>query len=115
MKILQNITNDKKDLVKASNAVNTVQDLVGESVTINGILIFEKEELDEKSQEVVVQRVSAFRLTNGEFYTSISPTVKSSLESIIEVFDADEIKAGIEIQVKSRTSKGGRDFIYIDL
>jgi hypothetical protein len=47
--------------------------------------------------------------------SSISPTVENSLTLIANSFDADEIKAGIDVVVKSKKSNGGRDFLYIDL
>ena len=54
-------------------------------------------------------------LTTGEFYTSISPTVLSSTQAIIEAYEKEEILNGIEVIVKSKKSNNGRDFYYIDL
>lgn len=116
MKTLVNITSDKKDIVRANNAVLGFKDVIGETLTINGVVIYEKEEVNENTGEIEQKTVTAIKKAeDGEFITSVSPTVKSSLDAVLEVYSEDEIKGGIEIIVKSKKSNAGRDFIYIDL
>lgn len=115
MKLITNICEEKKDIVKAMNTTDTMKDVVGEELTINGVIIYEKDEEDEKTGDVKTVTVTAIRTAEGTFYSSISPTVKNSIDAVMEVFTEEEIKAGINIFVKSKTSNGGRDFIYIDL
>lgn len=115
MKTLVNISENKKDAVKACNAVNGFKDIIGETVTINGIIMFEKDDLDEKTGEITTKSVTAIKRNDGEFFTSISPTVKNSIDAVLEVYEPDEIKKGIEIQIKTKKSNAGREFIYVDL
>lgn len=115
MNILVNITSDKKDLVKAGNAVKGFKDVIGEKIKMTGLIIYEKEELDEKTGEVKKAIVSCVKMENGEFITSISPTVKNSLQLIANTYDADEIKAGVDVMIMSKKSNSNRDFLYLDL
>ena len=113
--VLTNITADKKDLVKANNAVLGFKDCIGEPITMVGVVIYSKEEVDEKTGDITAKTVSAIKKADGEFITSVSPTVKNSLDMIIETYSEEEIKAGIEVVIKSKKSNTGRDFLYIDL
>lgn len=115
MKILVNITDDKKDLVKANNAVLGFKDVVGEPIEMTGVVIYEKEEPNEKTGEVETKVVSCVKRKDGEFITSISPTVRNSLEMIANTYTAEEIHEGVAVMVKAKKSNGGRDFLYIDL
>lgn len=115
MKILTNITSDKKDIVKAGNAMTMFKDVKNETITMVGLIIFEKEEVDEKTGELNTVTVSAVKQANGEFITSISPTVRNSLELIVATYSEEEILNGVDVVVKSKTSNGGREFIYMDL
>lgn len=110
MKTIVNVSSDKKDLVKASNAVTAFKDVVNTPITMTGVIIYEKVEEDGETKVV-----SAIKLDDGSFVTSISPTVQNSLESIVEAYDEDEIKAGLPVMVKAKASKQGREFLYIDL
>lgn len=115
MKVLVNTLSEKKDLVKAGNAVLGFKDVLGEKMVVTGVIIFEKEEVNEKSGEVEAKTVCCLKRKDGEFITSISPTVKNSLQMIIEAYTAEEIAKGIEVVVKSKSSNAGRDFFYVDL
>lgn len=115
MEILVNVTSDKKDLVKAGNAVKGFKDVIGSKIKMCGAIIFTKDEVDEKTGEATTKIVSAIKGADGEFITSVSPTVKNSLELIVNTYDKDEILKGIEVMIKSKKSNAGRDFIYIDL
>lgn len=115
MEIIYNSLEDKKDVVRANNSVNTVKDILGQEFKCIGVLIFEKEGVDEKTGEQVTNTVVALKSEDGEFYTSISPTVKGSIEAVIGVYDKEEFTQGIDMVVKSKESNNGRDFYYIDL
>ena len=115
MNILKSVNCDKKDIVRASNAVDTFKEIVGEIVTINAAVIFEKEEVDEKTGENKTVVVSAIRKEDGNFNTSISPTIKNSLDTVLSVYSEEEISNGIEVVVRAGTSNSGREFFYIDL
>lgn len=115
MNILVNITTEKKDLVKANNAVLGFKDVIGEDIKMTGVVIYEKEELNEKTGELEKKVVSAVKREDGDFITSVSPTVRNSLEMITNTYTADEITAGVPVMVKSKQSNSGRDFLYLDL
>ena len=91
------------------------KDIIGETIKIFGILVYKKEEVDDKTGEVKERTVSCIKKEDGEFVSSISPTVQNSLELLNGAYDKEEITAGIEVIVKSKKSNGGRDFLYIDL
>ena len=115
MNIITNYLSEKKDVVRANNSVNTVKEIIGKSFICNGVLVFEKDGENEKG-EVVTNTVIALKDSrSGEFYTSISPTVLSSTQAIIEAYEKEEILSGIEVVVKSKKSNNDRDFYYIDL
>lgn len=115
MRILTNYTSEKKDLVKANNSVDTVKDILNTPFKCVGIIIFEKDGVDEESGEADVKTVVALKTEDGHFYTSISPTVKSSVDAIVEAYDKEEVESGLDIVVKSKLSKSERDFYYVDL
>jgi hypothetical protein len=114
MEILVNISSDKKDLVKAGNAVTGFKDCIGNVIKMTGAIIYTKEEENDKGV-METKTVTAIKDDKGEFITSISPTIKNSLEMITNTYDEDEIKTGIDVIIKSKKSNGGRDFLYIDL
>jgi hypothetical protein len=115
MKVLKNTCKDKKDLIKAGNSVTMFKDVVGKELTITGIVIYEKEEVDEKTGEVSKKTVSCVKDNKGEFVSTISPRVANILQMITESYTEDEIGAGLPILVKTKKTNSGRDFIYIDL
>ena len=115
MTILTNITSDKKDLIKANNSVTGFKEKLGEDILMTGVLIYEKEEIDTKTGEIEKKVVCAIKDSNGDFITSVSPTVKNSLDMIVESYTEEEIKAGLPITIKSKRSNAGRDFFYVDL
>lgn len=115
MDIKVNITDDKKDLVKAGNTTTMCKDVVGEKFVMTGIIIYEKEEINAETGEVKKSMVSCIKKQDGEFISTISPTVLNSLDIIVNCYTPEEIKKGIEIEVKSKKSNSKREFIYIDL
>lgn len=115
MKVLVNISESKKDLVKAGNTTRMFKDVIGEKITMTGAIIYEKDEVNDKTGEVETKKVCCVRDEKGEYISTISPTVENSLQLIVASYEPEEIKAGLPIEVKSKKSNGGRDFIYIDL
>lgn len=116
MKTLSAITLDnKRDLVKASVTTNTFKEFIDKPLTMTGIIIYEKDEPDEKTGEVKTVQVSCVKTDDFGFISSISPTVKNSLETIADAFSEEEILSGVPIVIKSKKSNGGRDFYYVDL
>jgi pantothenate kinase type III len=115
MNIKFNITDSKKDLVKAGNTKTMFKDVIGKKLVITGLIVYDNEEVDQKTGAVETKTVSAIKLKDGSFISSISPTVEKSLTLIASSYEEEEIKKGIEVEVKSQKSNGGRDFLYIDL
>ena len=111
MNITKTVNYTKRDCVKAGVAVDTVQEHGGEVLTLNGFLFGSKfSEEDDKEIEVVV-----LKTVDDLFISSISKTVRDSAETIVDSFTEEEISSGIEVVVKNKTSKGGREFFYLDL
>ena len=111
MKILESVGMEKRDFVKAGVATSTVQEFDGENITLTGVLIGEKPDTETgESREIVCLKTS-----EDEFISSISATVKESIVTIMEAFTPNEFVAGIPVIIKSRNSKAGRKFFYIDL
>lgn len=109
--ILYNVGCDKKDIVKAGVTSNTLQDLKETKLTVKGILFFDKPDVDTGE----IKQVTALKLKDGSFVTSISPTIRNSAELIAESFEEEIEKTGIEIMVCKKKSKSNRDFFYLDL
>ena len=114
MKILTNISTDKKDLIKAGNSTIMFKDCIGDSFKMTGVIMFEKDELN-KDGESVTKLVSCIKREDGEFISTISPTVENSLSLIVNCYSEKEILAGLDVMIKTKKSNGGREFIYIDL
>lgn len=115
MKILGGTSENKKDIVRATNAVIGAQDLANQKITLKGAWMYEKS--DEKGEPVNVIALKVVE-ENGEevFCSSISKTVADSIDTILEIYDANEInEVGVPIMIKSKKSKAGRDFYYVDL
>lgn len=111
MKILESVGMEKRDLVKAGVATNTVQEFDGESIMLTGVVIGEKPDTETGEARTVV----CLKTADDEFISSISATVKESVTTIMEAFEPNEFADGIPVVVKSRNSKAGRKFFYIDL
>lgn len=114
MKTIVNLTQDKKDIVKAGNATLGFKDVIGDNILCTGVIIYEKTELNKDNVEET-KIVSAIRNADGEFITSVSPTVKNSLEMIVESFSDEILADGVQVIVKSKKSNSNRDFLYLDL
>ena len=114
MEIIKTTTNNKVDIVRATNTTNTIQNINSDKVlTLRDVIIYSTTDEDGKEVEVTALKVEV----DNEliFVNSISKTVKQSVDTILSVFSEEEIKTGIPIRVLSDTSKGGRTFYHIDL
>lgn len=114
MEIIKTTTNNKVDIVRATNSTNTIQNIDSDKVLmIKDVIIYST--TDEEGKEVDVTALKVEVDNELIFVNSISKTVKQSVETILSVFTEEEIKSGIPIRVLSDTSKGGRTFYHIDL
>lgn len=114
MKILRSIVAEKKDIVKASVTPNICNSIKDKPFKMTGAVIYTKEE-EQEDGTIKDLRAVAIKASNGEFYTSISPTIISSVESIIEAYDEEEIRAGVEIVIKGAKANSGREFLFADM
>ena len=114
MNIIKTTTENKVDLVRATNTTNTIQNIDSDKVlNLKDVIIYST--TDDNGDEVEVTALKVEVDNELIFVNSISKTVKQSVETILSVFAEDEIKGGIPIRVLSDTSKGGRTFYHIDL
>ena len=114
MEIIKSTTNNKVDIVRATNTTNTIQNIDSDKVlTLKDVII--QNTTDEEGKEVEVTALKVEVDNELIFVNSISKTVKQSVETILSVFSEEEIKSGIPIRVLSDTSKGGRTFYHVDL
>ena len=114
MEIIKTTTNNKVDIVRATNTTNTIQNIDSDKVlTLKDVIIYST--TDEEGKEVEVTALKVEVDNEMIFVNSISKTVKQSVDTILSVFSEEEIKSGIPIRVLSDTSKGGRTFYHIDL
>ena len=114
MEIIKTTTNNKVDIVRATNTTNTIQNIDSDKVlTLRDVIIYST--TDDNGDEVEVSALKVEVDNELIFVNSISKTVKQSVETILSVFTEEEIKSGIPIRVLSDTSKGGRTFYHIDL
>ena len=114
MEIIKTTTNNKVDIVRATNTTNTIQNIDSDKVLmLKDVIIYST--TDEEGKEVEVTALKVEVDNELVFVNSISKTVKQSVDTILSVFTEEEIKSGIPIRVLSDTSKGGRTFYHIDL
>ena len=115
MEIVKSTLESKKDIVKASNTVNTVKELKDQNITLVGAVIFNRQEIDQETGEVETKTACVLKAKDNTFYSSISQTVIKSLETILATFEQGEISEGIDIKICSSKSNKGREFFFIDL
>ena len=114
MEIIRTTTENKVDIVRATNTTKTIQNIDSDKIlTLKDVIIYST--TDENGAEVEVTALKVEVDNELIFVNSISKTVKQSVDTILSVFSEEEIKAGIPIRVLSDTSKGGRTFYHIDL
>lgn len=115
IKIIANTTGNKKEVVKASNAAKTYQDIKETPITIDAVIQYQDDQVDPNSGVVETKTITCVRTTDGEYIGSGSPTIQKSVEVIVATFDQEELDAGIKVIVKSNKSKAGREFLLLDV
>lgn len=114
MNIIKTTTENKIDLVRATNTTNTIQNIDSDKVLmLKDVIIYST--TNETGTDIEVTALKVEVDNELIFVNSISRTVEESVLTILSVFTEEEIKAGIPIRVLSDTSKGGRTFYHIDL
>ena len=114
MNIIKTTTENKVDIVRATNTTNTIQNIDSDKVLmLKDVIIYST--TDDNGDEVEVTALKVEVDNELIFVNSISNTVMQSVDTILSVFTEEEIKSGIPIRVLSDISKGGRTFYYIDL
>ena len=115
MEVKKSVGLSKKDVVRASIAVNTCDKVKETPLTMVGCIFYDKEEVSNETGEITKINVVGIKTKDEEFYTSISPTIKESLDSIINVYSEEEITQGIDIIIKAHKSNSNREFLVVDL
>lgn len=111
MALILSTTGNKRDYVKASVTTNTMQELEGKEFEVDAAIMYTKEEAGDEIT------VSCIRMKDsGNWYSSISGSVASSLETICDAMKEEfENGTGVVLTVNSRQSKNNRKFIWLDL
>lgn len=110
MQILTNISSDRKDFINASNSTPSIKEFKDKVLNIDKIFVFEKLQAGETKTVVVLHDKDT-----DSYMSSTSQTILDSVESIISVFNKDEILAGVGAKVMSKLSRNNREFFYLDI
>lgn len=113
MKVLKSANFEKREIVNAESCGNSVKDFAGKDITIIAGMTAEKvEDTDDKTKTVRV----AYLVTNeAGMISSNSPTIFSGLESILDAYTADEIKAGLPATIVANQSSNKREYLTLIL
>lgn len=115
MEIIKTTTENKKDIVRANNAVLGAQDVANMELTLLDAIIYDKADADGEIKRVTALKVRDEQSGEENFCTSISATVEQSIDTLLGLYTNEEIQKGVPIIIKSKESKGGRTFYYVDL
>lgn len=107
--------NEKRDIVKAGNAVDAFKNHVGETLKMVGVVMYVKDEVNTSTGEKESKTVTAIKTADGNFISTISPTVYDSVSNICGAYSDEEILQGVDIMVCSGKANSGREFYYCDL
>lgn len=114
MEIIRKTFEDKKDIVNARNTVESIKKLKNKTVKMVGFMTYiDIQEND--NGELVDVNAFTIKTDDGKFYSSISKTALDSLNTIVELFPDDEIRAGIDVTIETHNSNSGREFLTIGL
>lgn len=108
MKILSTNLTDNRDKYSAINTAKSMKDVTGNTLTVCGYVIYE--DLNDKGEEAVF---TSIKTESGEFFSSISPTVRQNLESICEIFGEPSYESPINLIPEKARSKNDRDFLQL--
>lgn len=120
MKTIKNVNFSLKETINSESATTVLKTLVNQTLKVNGLLVAEKQEVDEETGESKTLKIGVLKTTDGQLISSISPTVTNSIESIINAYTdgglLEEFKNdGVEIKICSSKSSKGRDFFFLEL
>lgn len=110
-------TEDKKKAYRAMTVAGQPMDRnVGKCFTIEDVVQFEtttRKDVDGFEEEKAVVATSIFT-TDGDMYTTISPTIDNCLQSMASVFGEMGVK-GLEVQIVNGVSNNGRKFLQLNV
>ena len=101
---------DKKDVFNIIGAVT--MNKVERNTRIEAIGAALGTDISNETGEVVP--TGYIKTTDGKIYSTISPTAQQSIEALIDLL-ADEGGKPIAINIETRRSNSGRDFIILTL
>ena len=105
MKVTNSHNFTAKDKFNMTSAV-TMEKAVGQSFRVVGACV--GTDTDESGSEIAV---AYLKTDDGHLLCTVSKTVISSIEDLIEYFsDGEEVA---EITIENRLSKGGREFLVL--
>ena len=116
MEIVKKIIQDRKDVVSANHAVKSLTDLPKDKIyNFTSVVIFKDEDVTVDG-EVNSKHICALKI-DGEFYTTISPTVYDSLLAILDMYEENEIIEGEGAEIILKTSKSNkcRQFLFLNV
>lgn len=118
MKVLRKVNFDMKDIINANNCVNTINHNGQATLTVTGFLTGTNEEIETETGELTTKTIGVLKTNDGMFST-ISPTVISSINSILDAYEEaevlDDISKGIQIKISSAKSSKSREFFYLEI
>jgi hypothetical protein len=119
MKVLVNVNFGLKEVINSESATTVLKNLANKKVKVTGLLVANKDDIDEETGEVKNIKIGVLKTSDGELISSISPTVIGSMETIVTTYTdmniLEEIPKGIDILIKSAKSAKGREFFHLVL
>lgn len=112
MRDLIKTSDDKMKIFKAINQGGfQLKDFPGEVLVVSDII--QTEAVRKNTGE---EAVSTTLITSeGEVYSTLSPTVDDSIHKLVDVFGAPSPEQPIKVKVVEGTSKTGRGFLFLDV
>lgn len=102
-----------KEVLNIKLASNDVKEIIGKTVDVTGMTLFDKEVLNKASGEYEVKPIMGF-IANGKPYSSPSPTLVEGLKAINEFADAENLTS-VKIKFNTKKSNNGREFYNVEL
>ena len=105
MEILKAITSNKKEVVNAINSRDSMKKHKNEEIIINGIVIFKDND----------KTISSIKTSDDRYFSSVSESVKETLNTICSIFTKEQILEGIKVRIKNKMSRNDREYLIIEL
>lgn len=99
----------KKDEINSTSST-PLQNAKGEKITVKGAAITERTDKDTGENK----RVGLVSTIEYGVMSTISGTANDALDLIIDYMESEKVET-VEVNVKSNTSRGGREFITLEL